>query len=70
MPKSVTSGTNWERSWYRLSVHFDPEAMEALTVFADRLTKTHGVKVSLSKAIRIAVIDSEYVTRSTEEKTK
>lgn len=67
MPIPVTSATNPGRSWYRLSIHFDAEAMEALVKLTERLTESYGTKVSLSQAIRIAVIDTERETRNTDE---
>jgi hypothetical protein len=67
MPIPVTSGTNPGRSWYRLSVHFDAEAMEALKRLTERLTECYGTKVTLSQALRIAVIDTERETRINNE---
>jgi hypothetical protein len=67
MPIPVTSATNPGRSWYRLSIHFDAEAMDALVKLTERLTEFYGTKVSLSQAIRTAVIDTERETRSNEE---
>jgi hypothetical protein len=67
MPIPVTSATNPGRSWYRLSIHFDAEAMEALVKLTDRLTESYGTKVSLSQAIRTAVIDTERETRTNDE---
>lgn len=67
MPIPVTSATNPGRSWYRLSIHFDAEAMEALVKLVDRLSESYGTKVSLSQALRIAVVDTERETRNTEE---
>ena len=67
MPIPVTSATNPGRSWYRLSIHFDAEAMEALVKLTERLTESYGTKVSLSQAIRIAVIDTERDTRNDEK---
>lgn len=67
MPIPVTSATNPGRSWYRLSIHFDAEAMEALVKLVDRLSESYGTKVSLSQAIRTAVIDTERETRTNDE---
>jgi hypothetical protein len=67
MPIPVTSATNPGRSWYRLSIHFDAEAMDALVKLTERLTESYGTKVSLSQAIRTAVIDTERETRNNEE---
>lgn len=67
MPIPVTSATNQGRSWYRLSIHFDVESMEALIKLTERLSESYGTKVSLSQAIRIAVKDTERETRNTEE---
>jgi hypothetical protein len=67
MPIPVTSATNPGRSWYRLSIHFDAEAMDALVKLVDRLTESYGTKVSLSQAIRTAVIDTERETRTNDE---
>jgi hypothetical protein len=67
MPIPVTSATNPGRSWYRLSIHFDAEAMEALVKLTERLTESYGTKVSLSQAIRISVIDTERETRINNE---
>jgi hypothetical protein len=67
MPNPVQSGTNPGRSWYRLSIHFDTEAMEALKTLTERLTESYGTKVSMSQALRIAVIDTERETRINEE---
>lgn len=67
MPIPVTSATNPGRSWYRLSIHFDAEAMEALVKLVDRLSESYGTKVSLSQALRIAVVDTERTTRNDEE---
>ena len=67
MPIPVTSATNPGRSWYRLSIHFDAQAMEALVKLTERLTESYGTKVSLSQAIRTAVIDTERETRTNDE---
>ena len=67
MPIPVTSATNPGRSWYRLSIHFDAEAMEALVKLVDRLSESYGTKVSLSQALRIAVVDTERTTRTNDE---
>lgn len=67
MPIPVTSATNPGRSWYRLSIHFDAEAMEALVKLVERLSESYGTKVSLSQAIRTTVIDTERETRNTDE---
>ena len=67
MPIPVTSATNPGRSWYRLSIHFDAEAMEALVKLVDRLSESYGTKVSLSQAIRTAVIDTERETRTNDK---
>jgi len=67
MPIPVTSATNPGRSWYRLSIHFDAEAMDALVKLTERLTESYGTKVSLSQAIRTAVIDTERETRTNDE---
>jgi hypothetical protein len=48
-------------------MHFDVEAMEALKTLTERLTESYGTKVSMSQALRIAVIDTERETRITEE---
>lgn len=69
MPNPVTSATKPGRSWYRLSIHFDVEAMEALVKLTERLSESYGNKVSLSQAIRIAVKDTERQTRNTEERS-
>jgi hypothetical protein len=67
MPTPITTATQPGRTWYRLSIHFDAEAMEALVKLVDRLSESYGTKVSLSKAIRTAVIDTERETRHNEE---
>lgn len=67
MPIPVTSATNPGRSWYRLSIHFDAEAMEALVKLVERLSESYGTKVSLSQALRIAVVDTERTTRNDEQ---
>ena len=67
MPPPITTATQPGRTWYRLSIHFDAEAMEALVKLTERLTESYGTKVSLSKAIRTAVIDTERATRTNEE---
>ena len=41
--------------------------MEALVKLVDRLSESYGTKVSLSQAIRTAVIDTERETRTNEE---
>lgn len=41
--------------------------MEALNILTKRLTESYGTKVSLSQALRIAVIDTERETRTNEE---
>jgi hypothetical protein len=48
-------------------MHFDVEAMEALKILTERLTESYGTKVSMSQALRIAVIDTERETRINEE---
>ena len=45
----------------------EAEAMEALVKLTERLTESYGTKVSLSQAIRTAVIDTERETRTNEE---
>lgn len=67
MPIPITSASNPGRSWYRLSIHFDAEAMEALHTLVKRLSESYGTKVSLSQALRIAVLDTERETRTNEE---
>ena len=67
MPTPRKSAANPDRSWYRLSIHFDAEAMDALVKLTERLSESYGTKVSLSQAIRTAVIDTERETRSNEE---
>jgi len=67
MPTPRKSAANPDRTWYRLSMHFDVEAMEALKTLTERLTESYGTKVSMSQALRIAVIDTERETRITEE---
>lgn len=67
MPTPITTATQPGRTWYRLSIHLDAEAMEALKIVAERLSESYGTKVSLSKAIRTAVIDTERATRTNEE---
>jgi hypothetical protein len=41
--------------------------MDALVKLTERLSESYGTKVSLSQAIRTAVIDTERETRSNEE---
>lgn len=67
MPTPITTATQPGRTWYRLSIHFDSDAMEALNILTKRLTESYGTKVSLSQALRIAVIDTERETRTNEE---
>jgi hypothetical protein len=63
----MTSATQPGRTWYRLSIHFDADAMEALKTLTERLTESYGTKVSMSQALRIAIIDTERETRINEE---
>jgi hypothetical protein len=67
MPTPMTSATQPGRTWYRLSIHFDADAMEALKTLTERLTESYGTKVSMSQALRIAIIDTERETRINEE---
>ena len=67
MPTPKQSATQPGRTWYRLSIHFDSDAMEALNILTKRLTESYGLKVSLSQALRIAVVDTERQTRTNEE---
>jgi hypothetical protein len=67
MPTPMTSATQPGRTWYRLSIHFDADAMEALKTLTERLTESYGTKVSMSQALRIAIIDTERETRTNEE---
>jgi len=67
MPTPKQSATQPGRTWYRLSIHFDSDAMEALKTLTERLTESYGTKVSMSQALRIAIIDTERETRINEE---
>ena len=67
MPTPKQSATQPGRTWYRLSIHFDSDAMEALKTLTERLTESYGTKVSMSQALRIAIIDTERETRTKEE---
>lgn len=67
MPTPITTATQPGRTWYRLSIHFDADAMQALNTLTERLTESYGIKVSMSQAIRIAIIDTERETRTNEE---
>ena len=70
MPTPITTATQPGRTWYRLSIHFDAEAMEALKDLSERFAQTAGTKVSLSETLRKAVIYAERETRTNEERSE